>query len=108
MLGTTTIGYPGVSFTERPGDASHLGSGIDFLDDAAGSREVLANASRIEGWRRTAMYRMRQEVIERKHVKLCIKLIGLTLGRYRTSKAVLRAALSGDLTSIINSGGSGT
>ncbi|KAN0131977.1 Docking domain of Afi1 for Arf3 in vesicle trafficking domain containing protein [Lactarius tabidus] len=61
VVGTTTIGYPGVSFTEGPGDTSHLGSGIDFLDDAAGSREVLANTSRIEGWRRTAMYRMRQE-----------------------------------------------
>jgi len=42
-----------------------LGSGIDFLDDAAGSREVLANASRIEGWRRTAMYSMRQEDFRR-------------------------------------------
>jgi hypothetical protein len=80
VLGTTTIGYPGVSFTEGSGDASHLGSGIDFLDDAAGSREVLANASRIEGWRRTGMYRMRQEVIERKFFKLCITLISLPSG----------------------------
>jgi hypothetical protein len=63
------IGYPGVSFTEGTGNTSHLGSGIDFLDDAAGSREVLANASRIEGWRRTAMYSMRQEVIERRHLE---------------------------------------
>jgi len=63
VLGATTIGFPGVSFTEGPGDTSHLGSGIVFLDDAAGSREVLANASRIEGWRRTAMHRICQEVI---------------------------------------------
>jgi hypothetical protein len=62
-LGTTTIGFPGASFNEGPGDSSQLGSGIVFLDDAAGSREVLANASRIEGWRRTAMYRMFQEVV---------------------------------------------
>ncbi|KAH8996382.1 spindle pole body interacting protein [Lactarius akahatsu] len=61
VLGTTTIGFPGGSFTEGPGVTSHLGSGIVFLDDAAGSREVLANASRIEGWRRTAMHRMCQE-----------------------------------------------
>lgn len=63
LLGTTTIGFPGVSFNEGPGDTSQLGSGVVFLDDAAGSREVTANASRIEGWRRTAMYRMYQEVM---------------------------------------------
>ena len=108
VLGTTTVGYPGVSFTEGPGDSSHLGSGIDFLDDAAGSREVIANTSRIEGWRRTAMYRMRQEVIEHKPVKLCITLIRLTFGHYRTSNAVLKAVLSGGLTSTINSGDCGT
>jgi len=61
-LGTTTIGFPGSSFFEGPGDTSQLGSGIVFLDDAAGSREVVANTSRIEGWRRTAMYRTFQEV----------------------------------------------
>lgn len=61
-LGTTTIGFPGSSFTERPGDTSQLGSGIVFLEDAAGSREVVANTSRIEGWRRTGMYRTFQEV----------------------------------------------
>ena len=67
VLGATTICFPGVSFIDGTGESSHLGSGIDFLDDTAGSREVLANASRIEGWRRTAMYRMRQEVQPRKH-----------------------------------------
>jgi len=61
-LGTTTIGFPGSSFNEGPGDTSQLGSGIVFLDDAAGSREVMANTSRIEGWRRTAMYLTYQEV----------------------------------------------
>jgi hypothetical protein len=62
-IGTTTIGFPGASFNEGPGDSSQLGSGIIFLDDAAGSRELQANASRIEGWRRTTMYRMFQEVM---------------------------------------------
>lgn len=79
-----------------------------FLDDAAGSREVLANASRIEGWRRTAMHRMCQEVIDRKLFTLWITLIGLALGRNRISNRVLQAVRSRDLTSIINSGDCGT
>lgn len=62
ILGATTIGFPGVPFSEGPGDTSVLGSGIVFLDDVAGSREVTTNASRIEGWRRTPMHRMFQEV----------------------------------------------
>jgi hypothetical protein len=62
ILGSTTIGFPGVSFYEGPGDTSQLGSGYVYLDDVAGSREVASNASRIESWRRTPMYRMYQEV----------------------------------------------
>ncbi|KAH9973799.1 spindle pole body interacting protein [Lactifluus volemus] len=69
-IGTTTIGFPGASFNEGPGDSSQLGSGIIFLDDAAGSRELQANASRIEGWRRTTMYRMFQEDFKR-HLATC-------------------------------------
>ena len=71
MLKTTTVGYPTVAFTEGPGDSSHLGSGTDFLDDVSGSQEVIANSSQIDGWWRTAMYHMRQEVIE-KPVKLLV------------------------------------
>jgi hypothetical protein len=52
-----------VPFNEGPGDTSQLGSGVIFLDDVAGSREVTANASRIEGWRRTPTHHMYQEVI---------------------------------------------
>jgi len=63
--GTTTIGFPGVPFSEGPGDTSQLGSGIVFLDDVVGSREVIANTSRIEGWRRTATYRIFQEDFKR-------------------------------------------
>jgi len=63
--GGTTIGFPGVAFNEGPGDTSQLGSGMVFLDDVTGSREVMAYASRIEGWRRTAMYRMFQEDFKR-------------------------------------------
>jgi hypothetical protein len=61
-IGSTTIGFPGAPFNEGLGDTSQLGSGIVFLDDVVGSREVAANASRIEGWRRTPMYRTFQEV----------------------------------------------
>jgi len=63
VYGATTIGFPSVPFNEGPGDTSQLGSGVIFLDDVAGSREVTANASRIEGWRRTPTHRMFQEVI---------------------------------------------
>ncbi|KAI0064359.1 spindle pole body interacting protein [Artomyces pyxidatus] len=65
VLGTTTIGFPSATFIEGPGDHSHLGSGIVFLDEAAGSRELAANASRIEGWRRTATYHGYQEQFKR-------------------------------------------
>jgi hypothetical protein len=33
-----------------------LGSGIVFLDDVLGVKELGVNASRIEGWRRTVSY----------------------------------------------------
>ena len=33
-----------------------LGSGMVFVDDALGVKELTANASRIEGWRRTLSY----------------------------------------------------
>jgi hypothetical protein len=62
VFGTTTIGFPSVPFNEGPGDTSLLGSGVIFLDDIVGSREVKSNASRIEGWRRTPTHRMLQEV----------------------------------------------
>jgi hypothetical protein len=32
-----------------------------FIDDAAGARELQANASRIEGWRRTNIYKAAQQ-----------------------------------------------
>lgn len=69
VLGMTTIGYPSTVFSEGPGDSSQLGSGMVFLDEAAGAREVTANASRIEGWRRTQTYHYFQEVRRRSTVK---------------------------------------
>lgn len=58
----TTIGYPSAPFNEGPGDSSQLGSGLVFLDEAAGAKELAANVSRIEGWRRTKTYLLFQEV----------------------------------------------
>ena len=62
VTGTTTIGFPSATFSEGPGESSQLGSGIIFLDEAAGARELAMNASRIEGWRRTMTYQYFQEV----------------------------------------------
>lgn len=68
MLGMTTeIGYPAVAYTESPGGDPQLGSGLAFSDEAAGARELAANASRIEAWRRTDSYQ------RWKHV--CIRLL---------------------------------
>ena len=48
----TTIGYPSRPYSESVGEEPRLGSGICFTDDAACARELAANASRIEEWRR--------------------------------------------------------
>ncbi|GJJ15121.1 hypothetical protein Clacol_009396 [Clathrus columnatus] len=57
-FGSTEIGHPTAPFEPPTPEFPHgrLGSGIAFLDDVAGSRELLANASRIEGWRHTKSY----------------------------------------------------
>jgi hypothetical protein len=56
VTGATKFGHPSSSFTETPGQASKLGSGIAFADEASCSREVVANAHRIEAWRKTSSY----------------------------------------------------
>lgn len=58
----TTIGYPNSLYSERLGDRPRLGGGLCFLDEAAGHRELSANASRIEAWRRTESYKLCQAV----------------------------------------------
>ncbi|KDQ14075.1 hypothetical protein BOTBODRAFT_33187 [Botryobasidium botryosum FD-172 SS1] len=52
-FGSTSIGYPSLSFIE--GDTCQLGSGI-VADDNLGPREMVSNMSRIEGWRATESY----------------------------------------------------
>lgn len=54
----TTIGFPTLSYSEGPGEEARLGSGLCFSDEAAGARELAANASRIEAWRRTRSYEL--------------------------------------------------
>lgn len=56
LYGSTKIGYPSSTFSDGPGGYTQLGSGLMFLDDSAGAKELVANANRIEGWRRTKMY----------------------------------------------------
>lgn len=58
----TTIGYPSTNYTELPGEEPRLGSGLCFTDEAAGARELAANASRIEAWRRTESYTLWEQV----------------------------------------------
>ncbi|KAF7984698.1 hypothetical protein HWV62_12994 [Athelia sp. TMB] len=55
-FGSTKFGYPSSSFNEGPDGYGKLGSGIVFVDEALGLKELALNASRIEGWRRTDLY----------------------------------------------------
>jgi hypothetical protein len=55
--GSTKFGYPSSSFSETPGGLVQLGSGMIFIDETLGVKELAANASRIEGWRRTIPYK---------------------------------------------------
>lgn len=56
VTGTTKFGYPSSFFTEIAGQTPKLGSGIAFVDEASGARELAANAHRIEAWRKTSSY----------------------------------------------------
>ncbi|KAM0746057.1 spindle pole body interacting protein [Meredithblackwellia eburnea MCA 4105] len=57
--GNSTIGYQVRSYGK-----SGLGSGVVFSDEAGGSREVLANAGRIEAWRKTDGYALFQKAFQ--------------------------------------------
>ncbi|KAF9357867.1 hypothetical protein BGX34_009193 [Mortierella sp. NVP85] len=56
--GQTSIG---LSRTNTPESAKYLGTGLVFTDESSRSREIAANASRIEGWRATTSYTYLQE-----------------------------------------------
>lgn len=64
----TAIGFPTVAYSEAAGEEHQLGSGLAFSDEAAGVRELAANASRIEAWRRTESYELWQTVSHGKHI----------------------------------------
>ncbi|KAH7886952.1 docking domain of Afi1 for Arf3 in vesicle trafficking-domain-containing protein [Phlebopus sp. FC_14] len=49
--GSTALSYPSIPFVD-----GSLGSGIVFPDDTVAYKELAANASRIEGWRRSKSY----------------------------------------------------
>ncbi|KAG1862111.1 docking domain of Afi1 for Arf3 in vesicle trafficking-domain-containing protein [Suillus subalutaceus] len=50
-MGSTKLGYGSAPFSD-----GSLGSGIVFPDEGAAFKELTANASRIEGWRRNKSY----------------------------------------------------
>lgn len=49
--GVTKINYPSIPFAE-----GSLGGGVVFPDEASALKELAANASRIEAWRKTRSY----------------------------------------------------
>lgn len=56
FMGSTKIGYPSLPFTLGPDGYYQLGSGLLFSDDVSVAKELVLNAQRIEGWRRTVLY----------------------------------------------------
>ena len=98
--GSTKFGYPSSSFSEGSPGYTQLGGGIVFTDDALGAKELAANASRIEGWRRTPPY---QYLLA---VRVCVarhcqeQVLTLVL---RTSRNSSRRRPSKASTSYINS-----
>ncbi|KAF7315952.1 Protein mesA [Mycena indigotica] len=54
-IGSTKFGYPSTVFDNRLPNP-RLGSGMSFVDDTAGRREITGNAQRIEAWRKTNSY----------------------------------------------------
>ncbi|CAA7263187.1 unnamed protein product [Cyclocybe aegerita] len=55
LSGGTSFGFPSSPFID--GRPPKLGSGIAFIDDIIGWKELLANGHRIEAWRKTNSYK---------------------------------------------------
>lgn len=74
VLGSTSIWFPTLVFSETgvstatlglgipQGFGGSLGSGIVFSDESTSVREVAWNSGRIEGWRLTRCYELWQQV----------------------------------------------
>ncbi|BGP24301.1 hypothetical protein JCM10295v2_003211 [Rhodotorula toruloides] len=62
---STSIGYPCSAFTSGAnggyGAQPSLGSGVVFVDEAAGQRELAINSARIDGWMKTPSYKLYQQ-----------------------------------------------
>jgi hypothetical protein len=57
MTGSTKISYPTSGFSESlVSRVTKLGSGIVFVDDAIGMKEIVVNAHRIDAFRKTSSY----------------------------------------------------
>ncbi|EIN08406.1 mesa protein [Punctularia strigosozonata HHB-11173 SS5] len=77
--GSTEIGYRS-SFFSMSGlnTGPQLGSGMAFLDDAGGARELAANASRIEAWRRTKVYQYYEQDFKKAMITNALQRFDLT------------------------------
>jgi hypothetical protein len=69
VTGALKFGHLSSLFTEIPGQGPKLGSGIAFPDEGTCSRELAANAHRIEAWRKTGSYQY--YIAVRESVILC-------------------------------------
>ena len=94
VTGSTTVGYPSLAYTERPGEKPRLGSGVYFPDDVACARELAVNAGRIEGWRRTECYRLLQAVSGASQPHFIAPLVLLLKVESRTANRCWRRSLS--------------
>lgn len=81
--GATKLFYPSAAFGE-----GSLGSGVVFPDETAALKELAANASRIEGWRRTKLHQYCVSEFQRFQATSAIKGFDLThqLSRLRFGK----------------------
>lgn len=61
-MGSTMIGWPSSTYSERSPEGRKLGSGSAFADEATYARDIAHNTARIEAWRRTESYTLFQIV----------------------------------------------
>ncbi|KZV67875.1 spindle pole body interacting protein [Peniophora sp. CONT] len=87
LTGSTTIGFPTTVFSGS-GEKGRLGGGMMWTDDMSGPRELQANASRIDGFRGTEVYKALQLDFKRYHASSPIQGFDLLhqIMRFRLAK----------------------
>jgi hypothetical protein len=106
-FGSTQVSFPSVAFSPNAMTGPQLGSGLFFVDEATGARELAANASRIEGWRKTNTYQYCVAVCCHYLVILCPNIIEIRArsAPRRILPVIGRQARFVASTSFINYGG---